>query len=158
MTYFFLLCLILAPFVFLLLAIRLSWRAVRALKRRRLPGPTHDSSLKAAIEVAAMSVIGAGLCWTAGVGSGFYLLDPDEICDRSLPSVPAAGSDVVTIEEHLSLPVRQTCVWADGIRYDLVPSWVNPMIAVFLVVLALSLVVCVAGLVMHRRRLRAVLE
>ncbi|GII31099.1 hypothetical protein Pmi06nite_45410 [Planotetraspora mira] len=158
MTYFFLLCLIFAPFVFLLLAIRLSWRAVRALKRRRLPGPTHDSSLKAAIEVAAMSVIGAGLCWTAGVGSGFYLLDPDEICDRSRLSGSAAGSDVVTIEEHLSLPVRQTCVWADGTRYDLVPSWVNPMIAVFLVVLALSLVVCVAGLVTHRRRLRAVPE
>ncbi|WP_203885298.1 hypothetical protein [Planotetraspora kaengkrachanensis] len=105
-----------------------------------------------------MSVIGAGLCWTAGVGSGFYLLDPGEICDVSRLSVPVTSPDAVTIEEHLSLPVRETCVWAGGIHFELVPSWVNPMIVVFLAALALSLVVCVAGLVTRRRRRRAVMN
>ncbi|MEU4111364.1 hypothetical protein [Streptomyces sp. NPDC027717] len=67
-----------------------------------------------------------------GVGCGFYILDPDQMCAaRGVP-----GDMIVT---HETLPVSAECVTGAGAATELVPSWVNPTIYLCLLMCALSI-------------------
>ncbi|MEU6242936.1 hypothetical protein [Streptomyces sp. NPDC047024] len=62
-----------------------------------------------------------------GVGRGFYLLDPDQMC-------AAMGVDGDGIVTDMALPVSARCVTDDGVATELVPFWVNPLVYVSLAV------------------------
>ncbi|WP_405140088.1 hypothetical protein OG589_24940 [Sphaerisporangium sp. NBC_01403] len=149
MAEFLICCLLLAPLVFLVLAVRLALRVVRAVRRGRPPTPAQALSPKPLLELAAMSFLGTALCWAAGIGSGFYILDPDQMCGMA---AGRAFSAFRTIETQASFPVRQICRWTDGSGYDLVPAWVNPAIALFFAAFLASLLACLAGLILRRRQ------
>ncbi|MFJ9893285.1 hypothetical protein ACIQPR_08125 [Streptomyces sp. NPDC091280] len=110
-------------------AVALAWRAWH---RRpvdgwwRLPSP-GTCGLVAALTGSA--VLGA-YAW--GAMSGFYILDPDQMCAAR----GAAGDHVVT---RLTLPVSSQCVTSGGVGTELVPGWVNPVIFLGLPLLVLSL-------------------
>ncbi|MGW5636391.1 hypothetical protein [Streptomyces sp. NPDC003832] len=67
-----------------------------------------------------------------GVMSGFYILDPDQMC----ASKGAPGDHVVT---RWTLPVSTQCVTSDGAGTELAPVWVNPVIFTGLALLILAL-------------------
>ncbi|MGW4447243.1 hypothetical protein [Streptomyces sp. NPDC004682] len=77
-----------------------------------------------------------------GVGRGFYLLDPDQMC--AAMGVP--GDGIVT---DLGLPVSARCVTDSGVATELVPFWVNPLVYGSL---AVSVVAATAGAVAAWRR------
>lgn len=73
----------------------------------------------------ALTFIGyAGLVYAFGLSTGFYILDPDQMCASAAGHDPAgawAGLD------FSAFPLRNTCRWNDGTTYELVPGWVNPL-------------------------------
>ncbi|MET8414044.1 hypothetical protein ABZV34_39545, partial [Streptomyces sp. NPDC005195] len=83
---------------------------------------------------------GAAACgaYAWGVMSGFYILDPDQMC--AAKGVP--GDHVVTRE---ALPVSAQCVTSDGVGTELVPGWVNPVIFMGLTLVLLALVAGTLG-------------
>ncbi|MFE2137255.1 hypothetical protein ACFW9X_29455 [Streptomyces sp. NPDC059466] len=119
----------LAPCVFLAAAAAHARRA-----RRRLPGSGwHLPSASTCGLVAVMA--GAAVCgaYAWGVMSGFYLLDPDQMCAAK----GVAGDHIVTRE---TLPVSAQCVTSDGVGTELVPGWVNPVIFTGITLFALAVV------------------
>ncbi|MFD0313823.1 hypothetical protein [Streptomyces flavalbus] len=118
----------LAPCVCAVAAVALVRRAYRRLPVsgwRRLPG----TGTCALVAVLAGSAASGAYAW--GVMSGFYILDPDQLCAaRGVP-----GDRIVTRE---TLPVSARCVTPDGVGTELVPGWVNPVIAAGLTLLTLA--------------------
>jgi hypothetical protein len=86
-----------------------------------------------------------GGAYTWGAMSGFYILDPDQMCAAK----GVQGDHVVT---RMTLPVSSQCVTSDGVGTELVPDWVNPVIFMGLPLLALALA---TGTYAGVRRLRA---
>jgi len=130
------------PFVFVAAAVALAWRA-----RHWLPGSGwHLPSVGTCVLVAVMAGSAALGAYTWGAMSGFYILDPDQMCAAR----GAQGDHVVT---RMTLPVSSQCVTPDGAGTELVPGWVNPVIFVGLPVLALAVT---TGTWAGVRRLRAV--
>ncbi|MEV6530038.1 hypothetical protein AB0M86_10670 [Streptomyces sp. NPDC051639] len=124
----------LAPCVFVAAAVALARRA-----HQRLPGGGwHLPSASTCALVALMA--GAAVCgaYAWGVMSGFYILDPDQMC--AAKGVP--GDHVVTRE---ALPVSAQCVTSDGVGTELVPGWVNPVIFLGLTLILLALVAGTLG-------------
>ncbi|GAA1331707.1 hypothetical protein GCM10009647_071780 [Streptomyces sanglieri] len=92
----------------------------------RLPG------IAASALVAVMAGAAAFGVYSWGVMSGFYILDPDQMCAaRGVP-----GDHVVT---RWTLPVSAQCVTSDGAGSELAPGWVNPVIFACLALLLLAL-------------------
>ncbi|MER5949682.1 hypothetical protein ABT127_26880 [Streptomyces sp. NPDC001904] len=79
--------------------------------------------------MAGSAVLGA-YAW--GLMSGFYILDPDQMC--AAHGVP--GDHVVT---RAALPVSSQCVTSAGEGTELVPGWVNPTVFVGLALFGLAL-------------------
>ncbi|GES29808.1 hypothetical protein AB0G60_30260 [Streptomyces angustmyceticus] len=130
---------VLAPCVFVVAATALSLRAYRRLPGRgwRLP----SVATCALVAVMAGAAAFGGYAW--GVMSGFYILDPDQMCAAQV----VRGDHIETRE---TLPVSARCVTSDGVASELVPGWVNPLIYLGLTLLVAALVTGVlAGL---RRR------
>ncbi|MET8814015.1 hypothetical protein ABZW47_18620 [Streptomyces sp. NPDC004549] len=98
------------------------------------PGPCALTVL-----LAASTAYGA---YGYGVGRGYYLLDPDQMC--AAMGVP--GDGIVT---DLGLPVSARCVTDSGVATELVPFWVNPLVYGSL---AVSVVAATAGMVAAWRR------
>ncbi|MFC4529389.1 hypothetical protein [Sphaerisporangium dianthi] len=144
--------LVVVPAVFLTLAIRLVMRGIGALRRGRLPSVDEALSAKPLGELAVMSAIGTALVWALGIAFGFFLLDPGQMCAmaaaRSEVYTDAAFAGVVT---HHAFPVAATCAWADGTEYDLVPGWINPLIALFALTFVAALLALTAGAVRRRQ-------
>lgn len=92
----------------------------RALLR---PGPLSA--------VGALALVGAAAAAFAGWAAGFYVLDPEEMCMWNGGTY--AGTTWTGIDQQV-FPIRQTCTWADGRTYEMVPGWVNPVLAGFLLV------------------------
>ncbi|MFD9632396.1 hypothetical protein [Streptomyces violascens] len=107
----------LAPCVVLsaALALVLRVRKQRPVRVGRLP----DVATSALVAVMAGAAAFGAYSW--GVMSGFYILDPDQMCAAK----GAAGDHVVT---RWTLPVSAQCVTSDGVGTELVPGWVNPVI------------------------------
>lgn len=79
-----------------------------------------------------------------GVMSGFYILDPDQMCAAQ----GVQGDRVVT---RWTLPVSAQCVTSGGVGTELAPVWVNPVIFTGLTLFLLALLTgALAGI---RRRL-----
>jgi hypothetical protein len=129
------------PFVFAAAASALAWRAYH-----RLPvGAWHLPSVETCVLVAVMAGSAALGAYTWGAMSGFYILDPDQMCAAK----GVQGDHVVT---RMTLPVSSQCVTSDGVGTELVPDWVNPVIFMGLPLLALALA---TGTYAGVRRLRA---
>ncbi|GGL14364.1 hypothetical protein Sme01_06590 [Sphaerisporangium melleum] len=144
--------LLVAPLVFLVLAIRLVLRGVRTLLRGRPPSAAEVLAAKPLAELAAMSALGVALCWAWGIGSGIYVLDPDQMCAAAAaPAEVYAHGEFVRVATHYGFPVAATCLWDGGTAYDLVPPWVNPMIVLFALTLVAALLALVGGVVLRRR-------
>jgi hypothetical protein len=105
---------------------------------RRLPGAGT------CVLIAVMSGAAAFGAYAWGVMSGFYVLDPDQLC----ASRGAEGDHIVT---HETLPVSVQCITSDGTGTELVPDWVNPVIFTGLTLFALSLVIATVSGVRGRR-------
>ncbi|MFI5757494.1 hypothetical protein [Streptomyces sp. NPDC051569] len=119
---------ILAPCAFLIAAAALARRAYQ-----RLPGSGWRlPSVTTCALVAVMAGSAAFSAYMWGVMSGFYLLDPDQMCAAR----GAQGDHVVT---RGTLPVSAQCVTSDGVGTELVPGWVNPVIFMGLTLFALAL-------------------
>lgn len=130
------------PFVFVAAAVGLAWRAFHRLPVSgwwRLPS-VGTCALMAVL--AGSAALGA---YTWGAMSGFYILDPDQMCAAR----GAAGDHVVT---RMTLPVSAQCVTSGGVGTELVPGWVNPVIFLGLPLLVLALT---TGSYVGVRRLRA---
>ncbi|MCF1508040.1 hypothetical protein [Streptomyces glomeratus] len=129
---FLLLVLMFAPFVTPFVVMGAAW-ALAVRVRRRKPGSgwrLPDAGSCALVTVMAGA---AGLgAYAYGVMSGFYILDPDQMC----AAAGAAGDHVVT---RMTLPVSVQCVTEQGEGTELVPSWVNPVVFGGLVVCVLAL-------------------
>ncbi|MFD7168883.1 helicase associated domain-containing protein [Streptomyces violascens] len=95
----------------------------RALRAGQMPSERAD-------DTAGAAAFGA-YAW--GVMSGFYILDPDQMCAAR----GAQGDHIVTRE---MLPVSAQCVTPEGVGTELVPDWVNPVILMGLTLLTLALV------------------
>ncbi|MFH8574239.1 hypothetical protein [Streptomyces sp. NPDC017993] len=117
-----------APWVFVVAAVALARRAYK-----RVPGSgSHLPSLTTCALVAVMAGAAAFGAYAWGVMSGFYILDPDQMCAAR----GVRGDHIVTRE---TLPVSAQCVTSDGVGTELVPGWVNPVIVMGLTLLALAL-------------------
>ncbi|MFG2529338.1 hypothetical protein [Streptomyces sp. NPDC048516] len=133
---------LLAPYVFVIAATVLGLRAYR-----RLPGGGwHLPGASTSAWIAVMAGAAAFGAYAWGVMSGFYLLDPDQMCAAQ----GVRGDRIVTRE---TLPVSAQCVTSDGVGTELVPGWVNPVIFLGLTLLVFALVTgTLAGV--RRRRCR----
>ncbi|MET7673409.1 hypothetical protein [Streptomyces seoulensis] len=119
----------LTPGVFLAAAIALVLRVRK--QRPILVGRLPD--LATSVLVAVMAGAAAFGAYSWGVMSGFYILDPDQMCAAR----GAQGDHVVT---RWSLPVSAQCVTSGGVGTELAPGWVNPVIFAGLALLLLALV------------------
>ncbi|MEU6371302.1 hypothetical protein ABZ876_37925 [Streptomyces sp. NPDC046931] len=121
MTAFLFMVLTFAPFVTPLVVLGAAAAlAVRA--RRRKPGSGwHLPDVRSCALVTVMAGAAALGAYAYGVMSGFYILDPDQMC----AAAGAAGDRVVT---RMTLPVSAQCVTPEGEGTELVPSWVNPVV------------------------------
>ncbi|MFD7340260.1 hypothetical protein ACFV98_30375 [Streptomyces violascens] len=119
----------LAPCAVVVVAAALARRAYK-----RLPGNVwHLPSVTTCALVAVMAGAAAFGAYAWGVMSGFYILDPDQMCAAR----GAQGDHIVTRE---MLPVSAQCVTPEGAGTELVPDWVNPVILMGLTLLTLALV------------------
>ncbi|MER7487619.1 hypothetical protein ABTY20_17240 [Streptomyces sp. NPDC126497] len=118
----------LAPFVVLGAAVELVRRARAGLPGSGWRRPGVTTCVLVAV-LAGAAALGAH-AW--GVMSGFYVLDPDQLCaGRGAP-----GDRIVTRETP---PVSVRCVTPDGRGTELVPGWVNPVVFTGLALCALAL-------------------
>lgn len=132
-----------APCVFVIAAVALALRA-----SRRLPGGGwHLPSAATCALVAVMAGAAALGAYAWGVMSGFYLLDPDQMCAAQ----GVQGDRIVT---RATLPVSAQCVTSDGVGTELVPGWVNPVIFLGLALFVFALVMGTHAGVRRRRGLR----
>ncbi|MGV9703097.1 hypothetical protein [Streptomyces sp. NPDC003483] len=92
------------------------------------------------VQLAGAAAVGA-YAW--GVRSGFYILDPDQMCAAS----GADGDHVVT---RMTLPVSVQCVTDQGVGTELVPVWVNPVVFVGLAVCGLAVWAGVSAAIRRR--------
>jgi hypothetical protein len=120
--------LILALPVLLVAAVVVAWR-------RRVPVRRVLASRGVATAAVLCALAGAGATYLVGWFAGFYILDPDQMCAAAAGFYTGTPGPPDTLWEgirHSSFPLRQTCVWADGTRYELVPGWVNPVLCTWL--------------------------
>ncbi|MGW2327404.1 hypothetical protein ACWC5C_16750 [Streptomyces sp. NPDC001700] len=129
-----------APWVVVVVAVVL---VLRACAYRRLPGGGWQlPSVSSCVLVAVMAGAAAYGAYAWGVMSGFFVLDPDQMCTvQGLP-----GDHIVT---RWTLPVSARCVTPGGLESELVPGWVNPVVFLGL---ALFVSAVVAGTLAGARR------
>jgi hypothetical protein len=116
-----------------------------AVRVRRRP-PTQGGLLPDVTTSVLLALLGGALAYGAyswGVMSGFYILDPDQMC--AAKGVP--GDHVVT---RWTLPVSAQCVTSDGVGSELAPAWVNPAIFTGLALLLLAFVTGILAAVRRR--------
>jgi hypothetical protein len=119
---------LIAPCVVVLTAAMLAVRAYQ----RPLNSWRRPPSVAACVLIAVMAGAAAFGAYAWGVMSGFYILDPDQLCAAR----GARGTHIVTRQ---SLPVSAQCVTSEGVGTELVPAWVNPVIFIGLALFVLAL-------------------
>ncbi|MER6161004.1 hypothetical protein ABT147_36695 [Streptomyces sp. NPDC001868] len=119
----------LAPLVFAAVTVN---RTVRAHDRRTGGERRHLPDTGTCALVAVIGGVTALGAYAGGVLSGFYLLDPEQLCTAS----GAPGRYVVT---QLTLPLSVRCVTEEGTGTELVPGWVNPVVFTGATLCALAL-------------------
>ncbi len=115
------------------LLLHLAWQVGR--RRRPLLDVLLGPGLL--VGVALTFVAYAAIVYAIGLLSGFYFLDPDQMCAgrAGFYSGRTGPSDSSwTGIEHSYFPLRHTCRWADGTTFELVPRWVNPLSGALLAV------------------------
>ena len=122
MASFLLFALVLAPFLApLVVAAATVTRAVRAHDRETGSGRRRLPDAGSCALVAVISGVTALGAYAYGLVSGFYVLDPEQMC----AAAGAPGDYVVT---RMTLPVSVRCVTGEGTATELVPGWVNPLV------------------------------
>lgn len=118
--------------------------------RGRSGAPTLAGTLR---DVALMCVTVALAIHLFGVLCSLRLENEWYTCgpQRYGYSSPVDGPELKDMEDSL-FPVSSVCRWSDGYTYDFVPAFVNPSIAVLLVLAVLS--VLAAGVAPGRARAR----
>jgi hypothetical protein len=115
------LALVLAPFLTpLVVAATALALAVRAHRRETGSGRRLPSAGSCALVAVLAGAVAFG-AYAVGVTSGFFVLDPDQMCAAE----GAPGEYVVT---RMTLPVSVQCVTDEGAGTELVPAWVNPAV------------------------------
>ncbi|QMV12313.1 hypothetical protein GJU35_14200 [Streptomyces lincolnensis] len=104
----------------------------RRLYKRPPGGRRRPPSVATCGLIAVMAGAAAFGAYAWGVMSGFYILDPDQLCAAR----GARGDHIVTRE---TLPVSAQCVTSDGVGTELVPDWVNPVIFIGITLFVLAL-------------------
>ncbi|MFF7329152.1 hypothetical protein [Streptomyces sp. NPDC008150] len=132
MATFVVLVLMLAPFVAPFVVLGAVVALVGRIRRRGPGAPWHVPYVRAWVVVAVLAGAAALGAYAWGVMSGFYILDPDQMCAAK----GVAGDRVVT---RMTLPVSARCVTEAGEGTELVPGWVNPVVDAGLVLLLLAL-------------------
>ncbi|WP_225827085.1 hypothetical protein [Streptomyces naphthomycinicus] len=122
----------LAPFLAPCVVLGTAVALVRRACKQQLALVGRLPSVATCILVAVMGSAAAFGAYSWGVMSGFYILDPDQMC--AAKGVP--GDHIVT---RWTLPVSAQCVTSDGVGTELAPGWVNPVIFIGLVLLLLAL-------------------
>jgi hypothetical protein len=146
MATFLFLVLTFAPFVTPFVVVGAAFALARRVHTRLPRTGWHQPSATTCLLVAVMAGAAALGAYTWGLWSGFYLLDPDQMCAaRGL-----RGDRIVT---RATLPVSAQCVTSDGVGSELVPGWVNPVVFAGLTLFVLALVAGAHAAV--RRRLPA---
>ncbi|WP_284580244.1 hypothetical protein [Streptomyces sp. 2P-4] len=113
----------------------------RARDQRPTAGRTPGAATCALVAAIAAAVsFGA---YSRGVMSGFYILDPDQMCAAQ----GVRGDRIVT---RWTLPVSAQCVTRGGVGTELVPTWVNPVVVTGLVLFLLALLTGAASAVRQR--------
>ncbi|MFD8571066.1 hypothetical protein [Streptomyces sp. NPDC059639] len=92
----------------------------------------HPPSGRTCVLVLVMAGSAAFGAYAWGLMSGFYILDPDQMCAAR----GVSGDHVVT---RAMLPVSSQCVTSAGEGTELVPGWVNPVVFVGLALCGLAL-------------------
>ncbi|MEU6845932.1 hypothetical protein ABZ930_29055 [Streptomyces sp. NPDC046716] len=92
----------------------------------------HPPSGGTCVLVLVMAGAAAFGAYAWGLMSGFYILDPDQMC----AALGVRGDHVVT---RAALPVSSQCVTSAGEGTELVPGWVNPVVFVGLAMFGLAL-------------------
>ena len=115
------------PFVVAATALALVLRA-----RPRAGGSWRPLDTTSYVLVTVMSGAAALGAYAYGVMSGFYILDPDQMC-------AAAGARGDHVVSRMTLPVSAQCVTSGGVGTELVPGWVNPVVYTGLILFALAL-------------------
>ncbi|MFJ6785200.1 hypothetical protein [Streptomyces yangpuensis] len=139
------LAVIFAPFLAPCVVVGAAVALVRLHKHQSSLGPLSSVTTCALVAVMAAAVSFGAYSW--GVMSGFYILDPDEVC----ATLGAEGDHIVT---RWALPVSAQCVTEDGMGTELVPAWVNPVIFIGLTLFVLALLAGVIAGVRRRPSLR----
>lgn len=117
----------LLPFVFVIVALVVE-------RRRRTPWNRMAGRPLVLTGFALVTLLLGGLAYAVGVLSGFYILDPDDMCaSASGLAVDASRWSGIT---STWWPIHRTCEWSDGTRFELVPGWVNPTVCLTVVVAA----------------------
>ncbi|MEU1309024.1 hypothetical protein ABZ419_09010 [Streptomyces cinnamoneus] len=119
---------ILAPCIFLGATVAFV-RRVREQKPA-LVGRLPNVAMCALVAVMAGEAVYGAYSW--GVMSGFFILDPDQMCAAQ----GVAGDHIVT---RWTLPVSVQCVTSAGVGTELAPGWVNPVIFIGLALFLLAL-------------------
>ncbi|MDP9819408.1 hypothetical protein [Spirilliplanes yamanashiensis] len=117
----------------LVIAGRVLWQVVR--RRRPLPGVLLGPGLLAGVALTALGY--AAVVYAIGFLSGFYVLDPDQMCAAAAgfySGRPGPPDSSWTGIDYGHLPLRRTCRWAGGTTHELVPGWVNPLWSALLAV------------------------
>ncbi|MGX1755750.1 hypothetical protein ACWIG5_02335 [Streptomyces lydicus] len=129
-----------APCVSVIAAVALALRAYQ----RILGGGWQLPRVSTCALVAVMAGAAALGAYVWGVTSGFYLLDPEQMCAARR----VQGDHVVT---RGTLPVSAQCVTSDGVGTELVPVWVNPVIFLGLALFVFGFVMGILAGVRRRR-------
>ncbi|MHC0431876.1 hypothetical protein ACX6XY_17070 [Streptomyces sp. O3] len=139
-----LLALLLAPFLAPCVVLGIGVVLVRRACKRRLFLAGRLPRVSTCVLVAVMAASAAFGAYAWGVMSGFYILDPDQMCAAK----GAPGERVVT---RWTLPVGAQCVTSDGEATELAPGWVNPVVFTSLALLLVSVVAGALAAVVRRR-------
>ncbi len=115
------LALVLAPFLAPLVVAATSLAlAARAHRREAGSGRRLPNAGSCALVAVMAGAVALG-AYAGRATSGFYVLDPDQMCAAE----GAPGEYVVT---RMTLPVSVQCVTDEGAGTELVPAWVNPAV------------------------------
>lgn len=138
------LILVFAPFLMPLVVVGAGAALIRrAATRQPISGLRLPSGTTCTL-VAVLAGAAALGAYAWGVMSGFYILDPDQMCAAR----GARGDHIVT---RATLPVSAQCVTSDGVGTELVPAWVNPVVFVGLTLFVLAVATGVIGLTRRGR-------
>ncbi|MBA8827296.1 hypothetical protein FHX42_004680 [Saccharopolyspora lacisalsi] len=110
-------------------------------------GHSLKNSVKVLVQGAVVFTCLAHLVFSWGFFQGLGVPDMGEECASSPRAGGHGPSDLARVDSRL-FPPKTVCVWRDGMSFDLVAPYINPLLYTFLA----AAVVCVVAAVYFRLR------